>query len=1057
MDATSSTPPCKYDVFISFRGKDIRGGFLSHLFDALQRKQINPFMDENLRKGEEISPALLETIQYSYVSIVVFSQNYADSPWCLDELVKILECKEILGQLVLPIFYHVDPTDVQDLIGNFGEAFAVAKHGEEVKGCLDKVDKWRRALMEISILAGWDSRNIKSESKLVEEIANDVWEKLSLISSSDSYNDNLVGIESRLKKVESLLCIESKNDRRVIGIWGMGGIGKTTIAREVLNRIMDKFDGHYFVDNVREEMRKQTHVLLDKIINQLLGEKDLHVSTTLLSPLIRRRLQSQKVVIVFDDVDDPKHLKLLAGECALYRKGSRIIVTSRDRQVLKNVCSEGYIYEVEKLTDDEALCLFSLDAFKQNHPKKGYVKISKKLITYAQGIPLALEILGSNLYDKGIEEWESELEKLKEIPDMNIQAVLRISYDGLERHEKSIFLDIACFLKGEPKDRVERIFEGCGFFPRRAISRLIDKSLITVSNGKVGMHDLLQQMGKDVVCEESKQLGTRSRLWKYKDICHVLTRDKGTENIEGILLDMSGNGYLEPSPTAFMNMCNLRFLKFFNVPTSRPGRVLLPSGLEFLPEELRYHHWEDYPLKSLPINFCPRNLVELHMPRSNLIQLWNQEKALESLKFLDLSYSFELTKVLDLSSAPNLEVLCLIGCRNLIEIPSSIGESKCLKEIDLGYCSKLHSIPRSICNLKSLTRIDISGCLNVKALPENMGDLELLKNLCISGSGIKTLPSSINQLRRLEVLRCARCEGLTLPPLTGLSCVRRINLSDCGILEIPQSLWFLVSLEYLFLGGNNFKTTPASIKHLTELKGLFLNGCKRLKCLPELPSCLEDLDASDCTSLESASTSFLFLEHDDEKEAKRLQFRNCINLDKNVHDKVMEDVLKTHLLKHKFVQLYIPGVEVPETMRYKNKSGSSLSFRLDQANLTGFSLCAVFDPKSYPHDRNILIDCIANFVRKSGHSSENFIFEAPNFVVDPLYSEHVFLWNKLLGNKLLDMEESFLEVSFQFFISSRDYDSIIMCGVHPIFREDSLSRDKKRSRIEEDKEDEPSL
>ncbi|XP_043816665.1 disease resistance protein RPV1 [Manihot esculenta] len=1013
MEATSSTPPCKYDVFISFRGKDIRGGFLSHLFDALQRKQINPFMDENLRKGEEISPALLETIQDSYVSIVVFSQNYADSPWCLDELVKILECKEILGQLVLPIFYHVDPTDIQDLIGNFGEAFAVAEHGEEFKGCLDKVDKWRRALMEISNLSGWDSKKIKSESKLVEEIANDVCKKLSLISSSDSYNDNFVGIESRLKKVESLLCIESKYDRRVIGIWGMGGIGKTTIALQVLNRIMDKFDGHYFVDNVREKMRKQTHVFLDEIINQLLGEKDLRVSTSLLPPSTRRRLQSKKVVIVFDDVDDPNHLKLLAGECALYHNGSRIIVTSRDRQVLKNVCSEGYIYEVEKLTDDEALCLFSLYTFKQLHPKKGYVEISKKLITYAQGIPLALVILGSNLYDKGIEEWESELEKLKEIPDMNIQAVLRISYDGLERHEKSIFLDIACFLKGEPKDRVERIFEGCGFFPRRAISRLIDKSLITVSNGKVGMHDLLQQMGKDVVCEESKQLGTRSRLWKYKDICHVLTRDKGTENIEGILLDTYGNGYLELSPTAFMNMCNLRFLKFFNVSTSGPGRVLLPSGLEFLPKELRYLHWEGYPLKSLPINFCPRNLVELRMPHSNLIQLWNQEKALESLKFLDLSCSFELTKVPDLSSAPNLEVLCLIGCSNLIEIPSSVGECKCLKEIDLVCCSKLHSIPQSICNSKSLTRLDITGCRNVKALPENMGDLELLKNLYTCGSGIKTLPSSINQLRRLEELRCVGCKGLTLPPLTGLSCVREIDLSDCGILEIPQSLWFLVSLEELHLGGNNFKTTPASIKHLTELKELLLKGCKRLKCLPELPSCLKDLDASECTSLESASTSFLFLEHDDEKEAKRLEFRNCINLDKNVHDKVMEDVLKTHLLKHKIVKLCIAGVEVPETMRYKNKSGSSLSFRLDQGNLTGFSLCAVFDPKNYSHDLDIAVKF--SFASIARHSFK------PTCRLD------------------------------------RDYDSIIMCGVHPIFREDRLSRDKKRSRIEEDKEDEPSL
>ncbi|XP_058008198.1 disease resistance protein RPV1-like [Hevea brasiliensis] len=160
MASTSSTPS-KYDVFISFRGKAIREGFLSHLFDALQRKQINTFLDENLRKGEEISPTLLETIEDSYVSIVVFSQNYADSPWCLNELVKILECKETLGQVVLPNFYHVYPTDVQNLTGNFGEAFAFAKHREELKGYLDKVDKWLHALTEISNLSGWDSRNIK--------------------------------------------------------------------------------------------------------------------------------------------------------------------------------------------------------------------------------------------------------------------------------------------------------------------------------------------------------------------------------------------------------------------------------------------------------------------------------------------------------------------------------------------------------------------------------------------------------------------------------------------------------------------------------------------------------------------------------------------------------------------------------------------------------------------------------------------------------------------------------------------------------------------------------
>ncbi|KAJ9173601.1 hypothetical protein P3X46_016718 [Hevea brasiliensis] len=771
----------------------------------------------------------------------------------------------------------------------------------------------------------------------------------------------------------------------------MGGIGKTTIAGEVFSQIMAKFDGHYFVDNVREEMRKQRPIVLrDKIIHQLLGDKNLHINTPKLHAFIRRRLKNKKVVIVFDDVDDPNHLKLLAGEYALYHNGSRII---------------DYIYEVEKLNYDEDLCLFSLYTFKKNHPKKGYVNISKKVIAYAQGIPLALRILCSTLYDKEIEEWESELEKLKDIPDMNIQAVLKISYDGLERHEKSIFLDIACFLKEELKDRVERILEGCDFFPRRAISRLIDKSLVTDSNGRMGMHDLLQQMGKDIVYEESKQLGERSRLWKYEDICH------GTENVEGILLDVSGNGYLELSSIAFTKI----FLKLFDASYSRQGQVLLPSGLEFLPEELRYLYWERYPLKSLPLNFCPKNL------------------ALGNLKYLDLSYSFELTRVPDLSSVPNLEVLYLDECRSLIEIPSSIGKLKCLKEVTLNDSKKLHSIPQSICNLKSLTDLDISYCLN--GLSENIGDLELLKVLYISGSGIKTLPSSINQLGKLEELRCRGCEGLTLPPLTGLSCVRVIDLDDTGILEIPQSLCFLVSLEELYLGGNNFESIPASIKQLHKLNWLTLNGCKRLKFLPELP-CLEELHASNCTSLESASTSFLFQEHEDEEEEKYLDFRNCINLDKGVYEKVMEDVLETHLLKHKIVKLCIAGDEVPQTMRCKNQSGSSLSFILDRPHLIGLSFCAVFDPKNCLGDDMADIICEAQFIDKSGDNSKNFDFYLTILKVGLSYSEHVFLWNELF-----DMEQSFVEATFQFCIhkvsfkpiyhEDFDYEAIIKCGVHP--------------------------
>ncbi|XP_021687237.1 disease resistance protein RLM3-like isoform X2 [Hevea brasiliensis] len=157
MASTSlSTPPRNYgyDAFINFRGKDIRRTFLSHLIGALRRKHINAFKDENLRKGEKITPRLLQIIEESRVSIVIFSTNYADSSWCLDELVKILQCYENLKQIVKPLFFKVNTNDVQDLTGKFGKAFS------KLRGEL-KVPEWTHALMEVSQFAAWESKKFQ--------------------------------------------------------------------------------------------------------------------------------------------------------------------------------------------------------------------------------------------------------------------------------------------------------------------------------------------------------------------------------------------------------------------------------------------------------------------------------------------------------------------------------------------------------------------------------------------------------------------------------------------------------------------------------------------------------------------------------------------------------------------------------------------------------------------------------------------------------------------------------------------------------------------------------
>ncbi|AES65250.1 putative TIR domain-containing protein [Medicago truncatula] len=111
-----------FDVFISFRGDDTRRKFTSHLNEALKKSGVKTFIDDSeLKKGDEISSALIKAIEESCASIVIFSEDYASSKWCLNELVKILECKKDNGQIVIPIFYEIDPSHVRYQIGNYGQ------------------------------------------------------------------------------------------------------------------------------------------------------------------------------------------------------------------------------------------------------------------------------------------------------------------------------------------------------------------------------------------------------------------------------------------------------------------------------------------------------------------------------------------------------------------------------------------------------------------------------------------------------------------------------------------------------------------------------------------------------------------------------------------------------------------------------------------------------------------------------------------------------------------------------------------------------------------------
>ena len=155
--SSSSTHQWKYEVFLSFRGEDTRYNFTDHLYDALNRRGIITFRDEEgLERGKSISN-LFKAIEESQFAIIILSKNYASSKWCLDELAKIVKCSKETGLIILPVFYDVDPSDVRNQTGTFKQAFI--DHQKCFEDNIEKVETWRAALREVAGISGWHLQN----------------------------------------------------------------------------------------------------------------------------------------------------------------------------------------------------------------------------------------------------------------------------------------------------------------------------------------------------------------------------------------------------------------------------------------------------------------------------------------------------------------------------------------------------------------------------------------------------------------------------------------------------------------------------------------------------------------------------------------------------------------------------------------------------------------------------------------------------------------------------------------------------------------------------------
>ena len=229
-----------------------------------------------------------------------------------------------------------------------------------------------------------------------------------------------------------------------------------------------------------------------------------------------------------------------------------IIITTRDKHLLQYL--ECQICEVKALNYEDAHCLFFSKAFKKKQAPGEYLELSQGILEYVNGVPLALVTLGSFLFGRSTDEWKDALERLREKPNEIVNQVLRISFDGLEESEREIFLDIACFFNHEVEDHVVQILEILGCHPGIGLRVLIEKSLLKISNNELWMHDLLRDMGRDIVCQESLyEPGKRSRLWLYEEINAVLKNN----TVRGYLFELIP--YLLIQQSRNMNSYNIFF------------------------------------------------------------------------------------------------------------------------------------------------------------------------------------------------------------------------------------------------------------------------------------------------------------------------------------------------------------------------------------------------------------------------------------------------------------------------------------------------------------------
>ncbi|XP_056172852.1 disease resistance protein RPV1-like isoform X2 [Syzygium oleosum] len=908
-----------YEVFLSFNGSDTRAGFTDFLYTCLNDVGIRTFKDDKeLGVGEEFAPELLQAINQSKISIPIFSKGYASSVWCLKELVQMVECQKTRRQKIIPIFYDVAPSEVRHQTEGYAKAFLA--HENKKRHDEKTIEGWKDALRAVGAINGWDLHS-KKENRREGEFAKELTHKV-LSELKKGYlevSDRLVRVDNHVDAIMEKIGAGT-SETRIIGIHGMGGIGKTTIAKMIYNKLLHDFENRCFLRDIREvSERNGIHCLQKQLISDILKMKGMDIKDIDEgTQIIKERMSNKRVLLLLDDVHEKNHVDALVGEHDWFGKGSKLIITTRNKEVL-DVHKVDDCYELMGMDRDQSLQLFSKHAFRRDSPLDEYINQSHRAMCTAGGLPLALEVIGSVLSGKNKKEWEATLKMLESVPDGKVQSKLKISYDALNDRQKHIFLDIACIFIGYDKKIVVHYWDESKF-PEVALEVLQNMSLIKiVEYNKVWMHDQLRDLGREIVRQESKmKIEKQRRVWDPREALDLLRRHEGKTKVEALRLHFDHERRYCFTCKDFKRISNLLFLQvngseeYFSAEErllshESPSNVLptnvFQENSDLLPH-LRWLSWHRIPPTFNITNFSMEDVVFLDLSFSEIThdwQGWSHMEVMKNLKVLDLSYCQHLNRTPNFSTHSNLERLILKGCASLTEIDRSICRLKRLVSLDVSSCGKLRSLPDDLGgDLASLEYLSLSGCGSLERLPDTIGNLKSLIELDISDCQRLKRTPNFSAHSNLERLILSGCESLTEidRSICHLKSLVSLDVSDCEKLErLPDEMGGdLASLEYLSLSGcESLERLPDTIGNLESLIELDISSTP-IEELPDSIGKLKNLkvvkmEGSDISKIPDVFWTIEKLEeiHVSAREHGHVNIGNCISRNQYLRILRLED------------------------------------------------------------------------------------------------------------------------------------------------------------------------